>query len=90
MFDVTNLAIVVDHGYELGGQKQLAKGVDGNWYIWTWLDRQKPKTFSFPTEIQAKEAYEAIKLEKTTVIYTPRSIPCLVNVNDTYWSEIKA
>jgi len=88
MVDCSDFAIVVDHICEVGGQKKLAKGVDGCWYIWKWLRGENPRTECFSSEVVAKLGYKTIDIEKTNVKYDATPVPHLVKINDKYWSEL--
>jgi len=89
MISCENFAVVVDHVHELDGQKKLAKGCDGLWYIWDYRSgTTKPLLYSFTDEKEAKKAYKAIVIPKSRVIYTPHPVPFLVNLDDLHWTEV--
>jgi hypothetical protein len=91
MLNHKNFALVIDHVLELNGQKKLAVGSDGKWYVWSLFDvDNKPQVQSFKSEAEAKKYYAAIEVVKTNVIYTSTPVPFIVNLSDSHWGEYDA
>lgn len=88
MISCAKLAVVVDHVNEFSGQKKLAKGCDGKWYVWRYIGNGPYRITKHKTEATALKAYNAIVLPKSVLKYDSWPVPHLVNVNDKFFSSI--
>ena len=89
MLDHYEFAVVIDHVYELSGQKKLAVGLDGRWHVWTLFDEDsKPTVKDFGTEQDAKLWYDVLlPLQTGKGTYTPHPVPHLVRLSDPFWGR---
>ena len=88
MTNYKDFAVVIEHAIEIGGQKKLAIGCNGKWYVWNvWGYSANPIVTSYSGEKAARKAYDGLELVVGSIKYDPTPVPHLISLSDPYWGR---